>query len=116
MSDKLERRTIRIPRGARVGPEQRSIYGWQDLPADCLKGLAVHKALKGERWRWMVTHEASGYALERIGAMTKARALENMRAAVALEFDWTKGEAETLAALHASRGIVDAITRIGESA
>ena len=115
MTDTLERRTIRVPRGARIGESQEPIYGWQDMPADCLGGLAVHKALKDERWRWMVTHEASGYCIERLGAMTKARAVANMRAAVALEFDWTLGQREIFDALRRSRGIVDAVTRIGES-
>lgn len=108
-------RTIKIPMGAFVGPERRPLYGWKELPAHCLAGLAVHKALPDSRWKWMVTHEASGLKLDRIGAMTKARAIENMRAAVALEFDWTLPERETLDALRASRGIVDAISRIGES-
>lgn len=114
MTDTIERREIRIPRGAKSGPSQEPIYGYETLPAYCLKGLAVHKALKGERWKWMVTHEKSGLKLDRIGAMTKARAVENMQAAVALPFDWTKGERETLDALRASRGIVDAITAIGQ--
>lgn len=108
-----ERRTIKIPMGRPVGLDQRPIYGYHETPAYCLAGLAVHKALPGSRHKWMVTHEGSGLALERIGASTKTRALENMQAAIALPFDWTKGESETLAALRASRGIVDAITRIG---
>lgn len=112
-TDKIELREIRIPRGARIGLSNEPIYGWETLPGYCLKGLTVHKALKGTRWKWMVTHEASGLKLDRIGAMTKARAVENMRAAVALPFDWTKGERETLDALRASRGIVDAISEIG---
>lgn len=114
-ADKIERRKIRIPRGAPSGPKGEPIYGWEVLPAYCLKGLAVHKSLKGSRWKWMVTHEASGLKLDRIGAMTKARAVENMQAAVALPFDWAKGERETLAALRASRGIVDSISEIGGS-
>ena len=61
----------------------------------------------------MVTHEASGLSLDRLGAMTKARAVANMRAAVALDFDWTLPEREALDALRQSRGIVDAITAIG---
>jgi hypothetical protein len=115
MQDTIERREIRIPRGAPIGPSQEPIYGWAVLPAYCLKGLAVHKALKGERWKWTVTHEASGMKLDRIGANTKARAVDNMRAAVALPFDWTQDERKTLDALRASRGIVDAITTIGRS-
>ena len=113
MTEKIEKREIRIPRGAPCGPKGEPIYGWEVLPAYCLKGLAVHKALKGSRFKWMVTHEASGLKLDRIGAMTRVRAIENMKAAVALPFDWTKGERETLGALRASRGIVDAITKIG---
>lgn len=113
---KPERRTISIPRGAKIGSDQRPIYGLETMPADCAGGLAVHKALPGHRWRWMVSHESSGLCLDRIGAMTKARALENMQAALALPFDWTRGESETLAALRTSRGIVDAITSIGQRA
>jgi hypothetical protein len=107
--------TLRIPLGAKTGPEGRPLYGWHECPADCLSGLAVHKALKGGRWKWMVTHESSGLALGVLGAMTRARALENMRAAVALGFDWTLPEAEALTAMRQSRGLVDALRRIGES-
>ena len=115
MNDKPVRRAVKIPQGAKVGPDQRPMYGHIEVQADCLGGLCVHKTGKGARWRWMVTHEASGLGLERIGAMTKARAMENMRAALGLGFDWTLPERETLDALRQSRGIVDAITRIGES-
>ena len=115
MADKLVKRTIRIPQGSRCGPDSEPIYGYQERPADCLGGLCVHKTGKGARWRWMVTHEASGLSLDRLGAMTKARAVENMRAAVALDFDWTLPEREALDALRQSRGIVGAITAIGES-
>ena len=112
----MEKRMIRLARGAKCGPDKQPIYGWHEETAYCEGGLAVHKAMKGHRWQWMVTHEASGLSLEVIGAMTKARAVENMRAALALPFDWTRGEAETIAALRESRGIVDAMRRIGESA
>lgn len=115
MNQPLERRTIRIPKGARCGPDNEPIYGWHECPAYCAGGLAVHKRTGRDRWHWNVTHIASGLSLEVIGAMTKARAVENMRAALALPFDWTRGEAETLAALRESRGIVDAMRRIGES-
>ena len=115
MTDKPVKRVISIPQGAKVGPDARPMYGYKDVPADCLGGLCVHKTGKGARWKWMVTHEASGLSLERIGAMTKARALENMRAALDLDIDWTLPERKVLDALRQSRGIVDAITRIGES-
>lgn len=113
MPDKLETRTLRIPQGARIGAKQEPIYGYLEREAHCLKGLCVHKTGKGARWRWMVSHEASGLALERLGGLTKAVAVANMRAALALNFDWTKGEAETIAALRSRRDIVDAITAIG---
>lgn len=113
MPKKLERRTVRIPQGARMGAKQEPIYGYQERPADCLAGLCVHRTGKGARWRWMVSHVASGLALERLGGMTKAVAVANMRQAVALDFDWTRGEAETLAALRERRDVVDAITTIG---
>lgn len=109
---KTERRTISIPRGAKIGTAQEPIYGHVDVPADCLDGLCVHKALKGARWRWMVAHEASGMCIERIGAMKKSEAIENMRAALALDFDWTRDETETLAALRERRDVVDAINEI----
>jgi hypothetical protein len=75
MADTVKK-TLRIPLGAKTGPEGRPLYGWHECPADCLSGLAVHKALKGGRWKWMVTHESSGLALGVLGAMTRARALE----------------------------------------
>jgi len=110
----LQRKEIRLPLGACVGPDQRPLYGYSDpIPADCAGGLALHKALKGSRWKWMVTHEASGLSLDIIGAMTKARALDHMQQALALPFDWTGGAAQTIQALKESRGIVDAMRRIG---
>lgn len=111
----LERREIQIPQGARIGSAQEPIYGYETRPAYCASGLAVHKTGKGARWKWMVTHEASGFALGVLGAMTKQRAVENMQAALALDFDWTRNEQETVAALRQSRGIVDAMRKIGES-
>lgn len=107
-----ERRTIKLSSGAKIGPDQRPIYGYRETPADCAGGLAVHKAAPGHRWRWMVTHEASGLCLDRIGAMTKAQALDHMQRALALPIDWTKGEAETVAALRANRAIMDGINAI----
>ena len=109
----IEKREIRIPLGAKCGEKQEPIYGWHVCHAHCLSGLAVHKAIKGQRWKWMVTHEASGMRLDILGANTQKRAIENMRDAVALNFDWTKGEDETIAALRQSRGIVDACRSIG---
>jgi hypothetical protein len=111
----LEKRTIRIPQGQRCGSSQEPIYGWRETPALCAGGLAVHKALPGTRWRWMVTHESSGLALGVIGAMTRARALANMAAALDLPFDWTLDESRTLKALLESRGIVLALRAIGAS-
>jgi len=115
-----DKRTIRIPQGARCGSDNEPIYGWKEIPALCAGGLAVHKAvphkgLYNGRWRWMVTHESSGMALGVLGAMTRARALANMAGALALPFDWTLDEAKTMAALRESRGIVDALRKIGES-
>lgn len=115
MTEKPVRRVVLIPQGAKIGPEAKPIYGYEERPADCLGGLCVHKTGKGARWKWMVTHEASGMCIERLGTITKARAMENMQAALALDFDWTLPERETLDALRQSRGIVDAVTRIGES-
>jgi hypothetical protein len=111
----MKKRVIRLACGSKVGPDRRPIYGWREETAYCEGGLAVHKAVKGARWRWMVTHELSGLSLDVIGAMIKARAVENMRAALALGFDWTRGEAETIAALRESRGLVDTLRKIGES-
>jgi hypothetical protein len=110
------RQNISVPRGAPTGPEGRPIYGTRTVVADCLAGLAVHKALDAGGAKWTVTHEASGMKIGPLCAGTKARALENMRAAVALEFDWTRNEAETLAALRNARGLVDAVRKIGGQA
>jgi hypothetical protein len=111
----MEKRMIRLSRGAKCGLQNEPLYGWQEVQAYCEGGLAVHKALPGVRWKWMVTHESSGLSMEVIGAMTKARATDNVRAALALPFDWTRDEAATLQALRESRGIVDALRKIGES-
>ena len=110
----MEKRNIRIPLGAKFGPSQEPICGWHETEAYCRGGLAVHKALRGARWKWMVTHEASGLSLEVIGANTKRDAAANMEKALDLGFDWSRGEAETIAALRESRGIVDAMRKIGE--
>ena len=116
MTPAIETRTIRITTmECPVGIGQKPIYVHHDIRATCLKGLCVHKDLKGSRWKWMITHEASGLSIERIGATTKARAMQNMQAAIALPIDWTLGESAVLAALRASPGIRDALTRIGES-
>ena len=112
----IQKRTIRIPQGAPTGPEGRPIYGYLETPAYCLNGLAVHKSLGHRpRWKWPVTHEASGLKLEVLGAMSKARAEANMRAALALPFDWTLPEKETLAAMRKTQGIVPALRDIGAS-
>lgn len=110
----MEKRKIKLARGAKTGPENQPIYGWHEVDAYCKGGLAVHKALKGDRWKWTVTHEASGLALTWIGANTKSDTVANMEKALALNFDWTRGEAETIAALRESRDIVDAFRKIGE--
>ena len=115
MTTKIEKRTIRIPLGDKIGPDRQPIYGWQDVTAYCLNGLCVHKATTGYGHKWMVTHEESGLALDRIGARTKARAMENMRAALALDFDWTLPEDETKNALRESRNVMDEINRIAEN-
>lgn len=107
-----ERRTITIPRGAKIGPEQRPIYGYEEVTAYCAGGLAAHKALKGNRWKWQITHEASGMKIDFLGAMTCRDAIANMQAALAIGFDWTQGEEETVAALKSRRDVVDAIRAI----
>lgn len=108
-----ERRTIAIPRGAKIGPEQRPMYGYGEVTAYCAGGLAAHKSLPGTRWKWQITHEASGMRIDLLGAMTCRDAIANMQAAIAIDFDWTQGEAETVAALRTRRDVVDAIRAIG---
>ena len=115
MTTNPEKRTVRIPLGDKIGPDRQPIYGWQDVTAYCINGLCVHRSTPGYRHKWTVTHEASGLTLERIGARTKARAMENMRAAVALDFDWTLPERETQNALRESRNVMDEINRIAET-
>jgi len=105
--------TIRIPRGAPCGPEGRPIYGFAEVKAICEGGLAVHKATDDGPGRWRVTHVASGLCIGPLNARTRARALTNMRAALALPFDWALDESAVLPALRASRGIVDACRKIG---
>lgn len=111
----MKKRDIRIPQGSKIGSNQEPIYGYKIVEAYCKGGLAAHKTGKGARWKWMVTHERSGLALGVIGAMTKSRAVENMEAALALNFDWTLDEQETIAALREAPGVVVALRRVGES-
>lgn len=108
----MEKRIIRLAKGAKIGPENQPIYGWAEVEAFCEGGLAVHKAAPGDKCKWMVTHEQSGLGLHVIGARTKARAVANMKAALAIGFDWNRGEQETLQALRETRGVLDALRAI----
>lgn len=110
---KLEKRVISIPQGAKCGPAQKPIYGFKDVDAYCSGGLAVHKTGRGARWRWTVTHIASGLGLTNLGAMTKALAVANMERALALEFDWTLDEKKTFAAMREDPTIAASIRAIG---
>jgi hypothetical protein len=110
---KIEIREIQIPRGAKIGPEQKPIYGYETVKASCMGGLAVHKALPGSTAKWEVTHIASGMKMGPICAATKSRAIQNMKAALAVGFDWTKSEEETLKAIRESRVIADVMLEIG---
>ena len=108
----METRYIQIPRGAFVGSEQRPIYGYKTVRAKCLKGLAVHKANKGHRWKWMLTHEASGLCLEMLGAMTQKQALDNMRRATDIDFDWSAPRDSVIEGLKTRREVFDALRAI----
>jgi hypothetical protein len=111
----LEQRTIRIPLGARTGPAQEPIYGYREVSAYCIKGLAVHRALNPKaRWKWWVTVEASGLRIDCLGGPTKAVAEANMRAVAALDFDWTGDEAEVVKRWRARPDVIEAIRRIGD--
>lgn len=110
---KLEKRVIAIPQGARVGSDQKPIYGFKDVVAYCSDGLAVHRANRGARWRWTVTHIESGLGLTVLGAMTKTLAVENMERALALDFDWTLDEKKTFAAMRENPTIAASIKSIG---
>ena len=105
--------TIAIPRGAKVGPDAKPIYGYENVQAYAERGLAVHKSIgKGNRWKWTVTHIATGFRLESIGATTKRDAMANMQRALALPIDWTRGEADTFKTLREDRRIMDGINAI----
>lgn len=109
----METIKIAIPRGAKVGPDARPIYGYEEVTATGEKGLAVHKSVgKCNRWAWTVTHVATGFSLERIGARTKKDAMENMRRALELPVDWTLPEAEIFKVLREDRRIMDGINAI----
>ena len=109
----LVKRDIKIPRGAKIGSNQEPIYGYEIVPAYCAGGLAVHKSVgKSQRWKWTVSHESSGLSLAVIGGMTKTQAVENMKRALEIDFDWTLDEDETISALRQNRHVVDAIQRI----
>lgn len=103
---------LAIPQGAKIGPEAKPIYGFKEVSATAERGLAVHKTGKGARWKWMVTHIQSGLALERIGAMTKREALENMRRALELPINWDQSEGEVISILRTDRRIIDGINEI----
>lgn len=112
--EKLQTRSIRLPQGALIGPKGEPIYGWRVVSAACLGGLAVHKSINPKpRHKWTVTHEASGLMLEILGGRTKAEAESNMRAALALGFDWARDEKTTLKALRAAPGLVAKLHDIG---
>lgn len=109
----METINLAIPRGAKIGPDARPIYGYEEVTATGAGGLAVHKAVgKGNRWRWTVTHVETGLCLERIGAMTKKGAMENMRRALDLPVDWTLPEAEIFRALREDRRLIDGLNAI----
>lgn len=105
-------KTIRIPRGAKIGSDQEPIYGWLEMEADCEGGLAVHKSPDGFRPKWRVTHAASGLRMN-IDAETKRRALQNREAALALPVDWTAPQADVLDVFRQSRNLFDELRRIG---
>ena len=109
----VEKIELDIPRGPKMGPDARPLFGYETVRAYAERGLAVHKTIgKGNRWKWMVTHVATGLCLERIGAMTKRDAMANMQRALALPIDWTRGEQETLQTLREDRRIMDGINAI----
>lgn len=113
--NKVIRRTIQIPQGAKIGPSNEPIYGYKDISAYCAGGLAVHRTGPGNRWKWTVTHESSGLAIGVLGGMTKTRATENMMKALELEVDWTMPENEILKFLRDSKDIVKKLREIGNS-
>lgn len=108
----METRDIQVPQGAFVGPDQQPIYGYKTVPAKCLKGLCVHKANRGHRWKWMLTHEASGLCLEMLGAMTQKQAIEHMRRATDIDFDWTAPRDAVIERLKTRRAVFDALRAI----
>lgn len=111
----MQKQTIKIPRGAKIGPNNEPIYGYVEVEAYCKGGLAVHKAVdEGSRWQWSVTHINTGMKIDAIGDNTKRDTVARMESALALDFDWTMSEDETMAALKANRWVTDAIRKIGK--
>jgi hypothetical protein len=111
----MEKQIVKIPRGAKIGPNQEPIYGYLEVEAYCKGGLAVHKAAdKGSRWKWSVTHINTGMKIDAIGDNTKRDTVARMELALALDFDWTMSEADTMKALRENRWVTDAIRKIGE--
>jgi hypothetical protein len=113
----MEKQTIKIPRGAKIGPKQEPIYGYLEVEAYCKGGLALHKSVgSGNRWKWSVTHIATGMKIDSIGDNTKRDTVARMEQVLALDFDWAMSEADTMKALRENRWVTDAIRKIGERA
>lgn len=112
---KLEKITLNIPMGAKMGPAQEPVYGYKEIIAETNgQGLAIHR-LNGNSGPWTVVHINSGMRISILGAKTKKRAIENMLSALALDFDWNQSEEDTLAAVRTTPGIRDALISIGDA-
>lgn len=110
---KLEKITLNIPMGAKIGTDQKPIYGYKEVIAETTgQGLAIHR-INGDSGPWTVTHVNSKLRISVLGAKTKRRAIENMLAALALDFDWNQSEEDTLVAMRTTPGIRNALISIG---
>lgn len=112
---KLEKITLNIPMGANIGTEQKPIYGHKAVTAETTgHGLAIHR-INGDSGPWTVTHIKSLLRISVLGAKTKKRALANMQAALALDFDWNQSEEKTMQAMRTTPGIRNALIAIGDA-
>lgn len=90
---------IKIPQGARIGPERRPIYGWKEIKVKILNGLAVTK--NGE-----VYHAKSGLKIGMLFAKNEKTAIENVKFVSSLGFDWSLSENEVVENLKKNPGIM----------
>lgn len=107
----LEKIILRVPRGSKIGPDQRPIYGYAETEAFAKGGLCVHRRFDkrdNPKCPWIISHVNSGMRLGLAGGRTKADAIAVMQKILPAA-DWNMGESEIIKALASDRRIMDSI-------